>query len=739
VTEEAGAEGYAAADGPTTATEPAPDAGMEASNHAVDIVVAEDAVEDAVAEPWSAGTGETDGAEAVVAPTGVEPDAEHANDTAARTEPDDAATETTEPDDAAAETTDRSDAAAETTDRADAGGDPTEGPDGGAQPVATVETTELPAERGAEDPVATELPLDTSPAEVEHVDAPAEPGDSPAPETTGPRTVGRFVADALRAAGVRYAFTVPGESFLGLLEGLRDAGIRVIATRHEGAAAFMAEAHGQLTGRPAVAVGTRAVGAANLAIGIHTARQDSSPMFAIVGQVERGFLGREAFQEIDQGATIGGLAAHAVQLDAPGDVPRRVGDAVRAALSGRPGPAFLAIPEDLLDVELPAGTAVDTSRPAPARPDPGDVRAILHLLAAAERPVIVAGAGVLRARTSTDLVKLAELLRVPIVAGWRRGDVVPNDHPLYLGMAGYGSPAAVRERLEAADALLVIGCRLSEITSFGYAVPRTGQRWAHVDVEPLTDRPGMPRPEPAVRADARAFLRAAVARLQEGVLDAAVADARSARNAADRSAWEAATEPDETAWTGTGIHPAQAMASLRRLIPDDAIVATDAGNFGLWLARYFRFRRPGTFLGPTSGAMGYALPAAIAAAVVHRERVVVAVAGDGGFAMTMAELETAVREGVKVIAIVFDNERYGTIRMHQDRRGGDGAAIATDLGPVDFAAIARACGARGIKVETNAAFEQAIRQAIANDRTTVIQVALDRGWVSPDLPFSASR
>jgi len=184
------------------------------------------------------------------------------------------------------------------------------------------------------------------------------------------------------------------------------------------------------------------------------------------------------------------------------------------------------------------------------------------------------------------------------------------------------------------------------------------------------------------------------------------------------------------------VHPAQAVAALRRILPDDAIVATDAGNFGLWVARHFRFRRPGTFLGPTSGAMGYALPAAIAAALVHRDRPVVALAGDGGFAMTMAELETAVRENARVIAIVLDNERYGTIRMHQDRRsgGGETGAIATDLGPIDFAAIARACGARGVRVETNAAFEQAVRQALANERPTVIQVALDRGWVSPDAP-----
>ncbi len=599
----------------------------------------------------------------------------------------------------------------------------------GPQPAPEPEPTPdvgptTPSEPATDEPAAT--------AEV----APA-PEPAPEPEPEAPRSVGRFIADALRAAGVRYAFTVPGESFLGLLEGLQAAGIRIVATRHENGAAFMAEAHGQLTGRPAVALGTRAVGAANLAIGIHTARQDSSPMFVLVGQVDRPFRGREAFQEIDQVTTIGGLAAHAAELTGLADVPIVVGDAVRAAISGRPGPAYLSVPEDLIDDVLPAGTALDGSRPTPARPEPDEIRAAIQFLACARRPVILAGGGVLRARTSTELVRFAELLRVPVIAGWRRADVIPNDHPLYLGMTGFGSPASVRTRLEAADAILVLGCRLSEITSFGYSIPAPGQPWMHVDVEPLLERDGLPPAARTIEADARAFLRAAVTRLQQGVLDAASADERQAVNETDRAAWEAETGVDETTWTGPGVHPAHAMATARRVLPDDTIVTTDAGNFGLWVARHFRFRRPGTFLGPTSGAMGYALPAAIAAGLVHRDRTIVAFAGDGGFAMTMAELETAVREKVRLVAIVFDNERYGTIRMHQDRRGGgpDGA-IATDLGPIDFAAIARATGGRGIRVETDAAFEQALRQAMANDRPTVIQVALDRGWVHPDEPFA---
>ena len=307
-------------------------------------------------------------------------------------------------------------------------------------------------------------------------DAPTEAGpgaEAPAeaPAAQGPRTVGRLVADALRSAGVRYAFTVPGESFLGLLDALGDAGIRVVATRHEGGAAFMAEAHGQLTGRPAVCLGTRGVGAANLAIGIHTARQDSTPMFAIIGQVENAHRGHEAFQEIDQVATIGGLAKWAAEPSQPADVAPAMSEAIRQALGGRPGPVLLSFAEDLLDQPAPDDARVDAGRPGQTRPTDEDLRAVIELLASAERPVILAGGGILRARTSTELLRFAELLQVPVIAAWRRADVISNEHPLYLGMAGFGAAASVRERLAAADAMLVIGCRLNEPTSYDDSIP----------------------------------------------------------------------------------------------------------------------------------------------------------------------------------------------------------------------------------------------------------------------------
>lgn len=579
----------------------------------------------------------------------------------------------------------------------------------------------------AEAPATPVEPVETTPESAAEPPMVVEP-----PGEATPVTVGRMIADALRRAGVRWAFTVPGESFLGLIDGMTAAGIHVVATRHEGAAAFMAEAHAQLTGRPAACLATRAVGASNLAIGIHTATANSSPMFALVGQVERASRGREGFQEVDLAGTIGGLAKWAAE---PRDVPEAIeaiGRAVAEALSGRPGPVLLSMSEDLLDALVPVGMSPEAVRTAPRRPDEAEIGAVLHLLANAQNPVILAGGGVLRARTSNDLVRLAELLRVPVIAAWRRGDVISNDHPLYLGMTGYGAPATVRERLERADAMLVIGCRLNEITSFGWSIPATSTKWAHVDIAPTRPSPELATPTIRVESDAKLFLRAAVARLERnGVLDAASTDARVARNEADRAAWEAATVIDAHPWTGPGIHPGRVVRALRDALPEDAILTTDAGSFGSWVARGFRFRKPGTFLGPTSGAMGYGLPAAIAAGLVHRDRPVVAMVGDGGLGMTVAELETAVRHGLRTVVLCFDNEQYGMIRSYQDRRD-DGSTAGTDLGPVDWAAVAKGFGAHGTRIETDAAFLPALHQALASDRPTLLHLVMDRRWTGVD-------
>ena len=549
------------------------------------------------------------------------------------------------------------------------------------------------------------------------------------------RTAGRFVADALAGAGVRVAYTVPGESFLALLDGMAGAGIRVVAARHEGGAGFMAAAHGALTGRPAAVVVTRAVGAANVAIALHAAHADSAPLVAIVGQVERAARGREAFQEADVVATFGGLCRWAREVRDVAALPGALDEALRKATTGRPGPVLLSLPEDLLDGPAPVdggrmATATVLGPPRVPEPDPAAVRRVLHLLLDAARPVILAGAGVLRSRATADLVRLAEMVDVPVVAAWRRPDVFPNDHALYLGMSGYFAAPTVHPRLLEADALLVLGCRLDEVASHGWSVPAPGARWAHVDLEPLGARAGLGAPTIAVAADARTFVREARRVLGGGVLDATSREQRRAANAVDRAAYEEARIVDAAPWEGPGVHPGRVIATLGRVLPPDAIVTTDAGHFGGWAARGLWMRRPGTYVGPTSGAMGFGLPAAIAASLASPGRPVVALVGDGGLGMTGAELETAVREGARPTVLVFDNGRYGTIRDHQDRRGL--APVATDLGPVDWAALAAAYGASGVRVERDEDVEPAIRAALASRRPAVIHLVVDRRWVSVD-------
>jgi acetolactate synthase-1/2/3 large subunit len=542
--------------------------------------------------------------------------------------------------------------------------------------------------------------------------------------------VARAVADAVAAAGARFAFTVPGESFLPLLDALLGAGIRPVATRHEGAAAFMAEAATQLSGRPQLLLATRTVGAANAAIGIHTARQDSTPLVALVGQVRRRDRGREAFQESELAEGIGSLAKWAAEPSSPSEAVRLTGEGLRAILHGRPGPMLLAIPEDLLDAPADASVPVPAFGTQGPAADRSAVRHVLRALAASERGLILAGGGILRARASKRLVALSEALAVPVMAAWRRPDVFPNDHPHYLGMTGWWSAPTVRQRLLDTDVLLVIGSRLSEVATFGYQAPGPGTRWMHVDVEPRPPRSGLPVPAMSIAADASRFLDAAWSDLRAAALDAEMRSEREARIAHDRAAYLEASAVDAGPWDGPGVHPGRVITELASQLPANGILTTDAGNFGGWAARGYRFRRPGTFLGPTSGAMGYGLPAAIAASLVHPDRPVVALCGDGGFAMTMAELETAVREGARLVAIVFDNGHYGTIRMHQEREGR--AVTATDLGPIDFAAVARAAGALGFSVDDDAQVGPAIAEALASGRPAVVHLQVDRSWVSVD-------
>ncbi|MEP7159086.1 MAG: thiamine pyrophosphate-dependent enzyme, partial [Chloroflexota bacterium] len=439
-------------------------------------------------------------------------------------------------------------------------------------------------------------------------------------------------------------------------------------------------------------------------------------------------LGREAVQEVDQVESFGRLAKWAGQIDDAATAADLVGEGLSTMLSGRLGPVLFSLPEDVLDEPVPARSRVKLDLVRPAAPSLETVGEIIALLKGAQRPAILAGGGVVAANAQDDLVALSELAEVPVFAAWRRPTAFPNDHPHYLGVTGYGAASTVRPRLEKADALLVLGSRMNEVSSFDYRIPAARTKWAHVDLEPRSEaRAGMKPATIALPADAGAFLRAAIDELR----GYKAPRERAAAMATDRAAYLAASEfGEDRGRRGQGVDPAHVITTLQRVLSDDALLMSDAGNFGLWLSRGFRFGRKNGFLALTSGAMGYGLPAAIAASLCEPTRQVVALCGDGGFAMTMNELETAVRAGAKPVVLVFDNKRYGTIAMHQSNEGR--ANVATDLGAIDFAAVARAMGAQGGRVGRDVEFEPALRDALSAGRPAVIHLEIDPRWVTPD-------
>lgn len=545
-----------------------------------------------------------------------------------------------------------------------------------------------------------------------------------------PLSGGHLVVRALRAAGVTHAFGVPGESFLDLLDGLYDAPeIRLVATRHEGGAAFMAEAFARLTGRLTVCMGTRMVGGGNLAIGIHTARQDSAPVLALLGQVGTGARYREAFQEADLAQVFAPVAKWAAEPPATDRLEDVVLRAARIARAGRPGPVVLALREDVL-----AGCAEPGPEPEPAlevprlAPDGAALARALEVLRRAERPVLILGGTGRDPRAQSLFVELAEAEQLPVVASWREPDVFPNDHPLYLGQSGLSSPPSVARRLHAADAVLAVGTRLDEYTTDGYSVPTGSAPLIHVWPEPEEVGGHVTAAVPCA-ADPVLFAEGLLALSRADPLPPEQGEARAARTAEDRARWEAETTPTRGKARPGYVDQQVVMAQLRARLPRQTVVVTDAGNFSGWGARYLRWNEPGTALGPISGAMGYGIPAAIAARLAYPDRPVLALVGDGGFLMTGVELETAVRERVPLLALVYDNAQYGTIRMHQERHY-PGRPIATALGPVDAAGFATALGAVGIRVGDERDLPAALDEGLRVDRPVVLHLRVDADQLS---------
>ncbi len=538
-------------------------------------------------------------------------------------------------------------------------------------------------------------------------------------------TGGQILVEALRRQGVDRVYCVPGESYLPVLDALHDAPeIAVVSARHEGAAANMAEADGKITGRPGICMVTRGPGATHASIGVHTAFQDSTPMILFIGQVARDARDREGFQEVDYRAMFGPLAKWASEIDDTSRIPEYIARAYRVAMSGRKGPVVLALPEDMLSEVVAEPNYAPLIPAAGNAPRAEDMQAFASLLGAAKRPLLVVGGTGWDEVGSKNLLQFAERNGLPLVASFRRQDVIDNRHANYCGHLGLGVDPTLAERLKTADLVVSIGSRLGENTTNAYtlltpAVPT--QKLVHVYPDP-NELGRVYQPELAIACGLADFSNA-LAGLDVPGKEQRAAWLKEAREAYVKFSTPGAAPPK-------GVDLAAVVGWLSENLKDDALISNGAGNYTVWVHRYFRYRQLRTELAPTSGAMGYGVPAAIAAKLRYPQREVVAFAGDGCFLMYPQEVGTAVQYGANVIFIVVNNGIYGTIRTHQEKRY-PGRVIATNIQDPDFVAMAQSMGAYAERVEATGAFADAYRRAAAAGRPALLELRTDPLQLSP--------
>ena len=535
-----------------------------------------------------------------------------------------------------------------------------------------------------------------------------------------------MLVDALRVHGVDRLFCVPGESYLEVLDALYDTPqIAVIVAKHEGAAANMAEADGKLTGRPGICFVTRGPGATHASIGVHTAYHDSTPMILFIGQVQRDVRGREAFQEVEFRQMFGLLAKWVAEVESADRIPEYVLNAFQVATQGRPGPVVLSLPEDVLAEQ---SSACDTKpyQAAQTPPQDSDLAALRDELQKASRPLLIVGGSSWSDAGCAALARFAEANALPVLASFRRQDLIDNRHPCYAGHLSLGQPSFLQERVKAADVIIALGSRLGDVTTMTYSVlkpPRIPARLVHI--HPDADELGsvFQADVPIVAAPSAAALRLA------DIPPMASPQWREWTDSARRD-YEKFIEVPEKG-PRQGVDMAVVIRHLAAHLPENATIANGAGNFTVWVHRFFTYKKPHTQLAPTSGAMGYGFPAAVAAALRYPNRVTVCVAGDGDFLMYPQELATAAQYGARLIVLIVNNGMYATIRMHQERRF-PGRVSATDLACPDFVALAQSFGAYAERVETTDAFAPAFERALAAGRSAVLELRVDRNQITPD-------
>lgn len=551
------------------------------------------------------------------------------------------------------------------------------------------------------------------------------------PNSSNMRTGGQILVDQLRIHNVDTAFCVPGESYLAALDALHDVPeIRLLTCRHEANAANMAEAYGKLTGRPGICFVTRGPGACHAVVGLHTAFQDSSPLILFVGQVGREMMEREAFQEMDFRRFFGQVSKWSAEIQDPGRIPELVSRAFHVATSGRPGPVMLSLPEDML-TELSGVGDARTYRAVQAHPGPGDMEQLRTMLVAAKRPVMMLGGGTWTPKAVADIATFAEANGLPVCCSFRNQDRFDNHHDNYIGEVGIGSNPALIALLSETDLLLAVGPRLGEQSTQGYS---------------LLDIPSPQQPMVHVYPDPEELGRVYRAELPINAGMAAFAAAAASMVPVDSTAWAgelAQARQDYLAYieiqpTLGDLDLADVLRVLRQRLPKDALVANDAGNFSGWAHRYLPFSTYPSQVGPTNGAMGYGVPAALTAALAFPERTTICFVGDGGFLMASNELATALQYDLKPIYLVINNGMFGTIRMHQERDY-PGREVATALRNPDFAAYAKSFGAYGEIIERSENFAPALDRALAAGKVAVLELRINPEVINTKTTLSAIR
>lgn len=544
----------------------------------------------------------------------------------------------------------------------------------------------------------------------------------------------KVIIESLKREGIDHIFSLPGTTILDLFDALYDdKDVKLIVTRHEQGAAFMADGYTRVSGKPSVCMASRGPGAMNMAIGVHNAYMESSPIIVLIGQVDQDISLRDAFEEMDLVSVFKPFTKWSVEIQKAERIPELVQRAVRTSISGRPRPVMISVPMNLQKADIEEVFWPKTNLPRP-RANMRDIEGIINLIIRSNRPVILAGGGINSSEANGELLKFSEFLKIPTISTWARNDVFPNDNLLFLGAAGVGAAKVTLDYLASADLILAIGCRFSEFTTMRYSFLKSCSSLINIDI----DSEGLSRvfsPTIGVISDAKLaledLLNVSKTMVNEDYLMKAK-DRLSKEIKEAKGKLLKASIITSDQYQGNFIHPGILMQNIQKTLKEDAIIVIDAGSFMPWASRFYQYKHPKTMISTAGGSMGFALPAAIGAQLAQPDRKVIAITGDGGFMMVLQELETAVRYKIPIIVVVMNNFSFGNVKEKQIKNYG-GRVIGSDYSNPDFAQLAKLFGANGERIEKTEEIIPAMGRALKSDLPSVLDVMIDPDLFLPPL------